>query len=489
MQTVGPYRLLQALGTCQVGGVWSATDALNNQVTVAVLSASAGRDPGWRSAFAAAANGLVQAGRLPMVTADYSAVTPWIAAAAGDASVAAQVFVTLGMSYQPLAAEPGEPGATQPAVAGPVAPEEPTEPVDAVPPRPVDDEPTRVGSGGAPRSGAGGVPQVPPQPVSGAPASGSAPVPPRPVSPPPVSVVPPRPVSPPPMSPPPMSSQPMSSQPTSVPPQPVSAPPTSVPPQPVAGMPSPTVPAASPHDPYAAGPADAGRSRRRTWLLVGAVLVALVVLGGGGGAIALTLRSDGGGTEPPPTASPSGGATATAPAEAAQPGIEPPVDGEWPADWPTFEEGEATPVADLAGVGFPFEVPEGWSCTPVTTTEDEAHYACGPGGNGDLVGGDLIVRACADPCDADRRVSMRRAEEAWGLQWVRDSGFRSWAETNEIDGQEGYGFVLVGYWRTAPEGRLDRQVVLRMSAPLEQVDDVRQLAGSVRAAIRDLTPG
>jgi hypothetical protein len=478
MQTVGPYRLLQALGTCQVGGVWSATDALNNQVTVAVLSAAAGRDPGWRSAFAAAANGLVQAGRLPMVTADYSAVTPWIAAAASDGSVVAQVFVTLGMSYQPLSAEPGapEPQAPEPQ---PPGPEEPTVPVDAVPPPPVDDEPTAVGGGGAPRSGAGGVAQVPRQPVSGAPASASAPVPPRPMSPPPMSLQP-------------MSPQPMSPEPTSVvPPRPVSPPPTSatVPPQPPAGMPSPTVPAASPYDPYPAGPAGPGGSRRRTWLLVGAVLVALVVLGGGGGAIALTLRSDGGGTEPPPTASPSGGTTATAPAEVAQPGIEPPVDGEWPADWPTFEEGEATPVADLAGVGFPFEVPEGWSCTPVTTTEDEAHYACGPGGNGDLVGGDLIVRACADPCDADRRVSMRRAEEAWGLQWVRDSGFRSWAETNEIDGQEGYGFVLVGYWRTAPEGRLDRQVVLRMSAPLEQVDDIRQLAGSVRAAIHALTPG
>jgi hypothetical protein len=470
MQTVGPYRLLQALGTCQVGGVWSATDALNNQVTVAVLSANAGRDPGWRSAFAAAANGLVQAGRLPMVTADYSAVTPWIAVATGDGSVVAQVFVTLGMSYQPLA---GEPGVPEPApgdeptqrVADPAVPaEEPTEPVSAAP----------VSASAA----------VPPQPTS-PPPSWLRPTSPPPTSPPATSVVPPRPVSPPP----------------TVPPQPVSGPPISAapgyggPPQPGQGygpgpgMPSPTVPAASPHDPYAAGPADAGRSRRRTWLLVGAVLVALVVLGGGGGAIALTLRSDGGGTEPPPTASPSGGATATAPAEAAQPGIEPPVDGEWPADWPTFEEGEATPVADLAGVGFPFEVPEGWSCTPVTTTEDEAHYACGPGGNGDLVGGDLIVRACADPCDADRRVSMRRAEEAWGLQWVRDSGFRSWAETNEIDGQERYGFVLVGYWRTAPEGRLDRQVVLRMSAPLEQVDDVRQVAGSVRAAIRDLTPG
>jgi hypothetical protein len=281
--------------------------------------------------------------------------------------------------------------------------------------------------------------------------------------------------------------QPMSSQPTSVPPQPVSAPPTSVPPQPVAGMPSPTVPAASPYDAYPAGPADPRGSRRRTWLLVGAALAGLVVLGGGGGAVALTMRSDAGGPEPTPSAAPS--TAVDAPEPAAQPGIEPPADGEWPADWPAFEEQEATPITDLAGVGFAFEVPEGWSCTPVTTTEDAAHYRCGPGGEGDQVGGELIVRTCPDPCDAERRVGMRRAEEAWGLQWVRDSGYRSWAATDEIDDEPRHGVVLVGYWRSAPEGRIDRQLVLRLTAPQEQADEIRKVAGSVRAAIHALTPG
>lgn len=262
-----------------------------------------------------------------------------------------------------------------------------------------------------------------------------------------------------------------------------------VPPQPMAGMPSPTVPAASPYDPYAADLAYSGRSRRRTWLVVGLVLIGLIVLGGGGGAVAFTLLPDDSKAEPPLSASPSAAVTATAPAAVAQPGVEPPLEGEWPADWPTFEEGEATPIANLAGVGFSFEVPEGWSCTPVATTDEVAHYTCGPGGRNDLLGGDLIVRACPDPCDAERRVELRRAEEAWGLQWVRDSGYRSWAETDEIDDEPRYGLVLVGYWRTTPEGRIDRQVVFRMTASVEQADEIRMVGGSVRGAIHELTPG
>jgi hypothetical protein len=449
MQTVGPYRLLQALGTCQVGGVWSATDALNNQVTVAVLSASAGRDPGWRSAFAAAANGLVQAGRLPMVTADYSAVTPWIAVAAGDGSVVAQVFVTLGMSYQPLHADPGEPDAAEPA-----APEEPT----AV---------------------------VPPQPVSGA----SAVVPPQPVSEVPTTVVPPRPVSPasgsatvPPQPPPGIPPQPVSAAPAPavVPQQPGVA----VPPQPVAGMPSPTVPAASPYDAFPAGPGSSGRPRRRTGLLVGAVLLGLVALGGGGGAVALTMQSDGDGPGPTPSTSPSTLATPPVPQPATQPGIEPPFEGEWPADWPSFEAQEpVTPVTDLAGVGFGFALPEGWTCTNVTDTEQLAHYTCGPGGDAEQIGGDLEVRPCPDPCDGDRRVQMRTTVEAWGLQWVRDGGYRSYAETSQVAGEQRYGLVIVGYWRTASEGRLDRQLVFRMTGPVDRADDLRKIANSVRDAI------
>lgn len=445
MQTVGPFRLRQALGTCQVGGVWSAADGQDNQVTVAVLTATVGRDPGWRNAFAAAANALAQAGRLPLVAADFTAAAPWVAVADGDGSVVAQVFGALGMAYQPLTADPGQWVGPEP------PPDEPAQPVmtPAAPPaepaaQPIVTPPTASAEPPAAPTASAEPPAAPTEPPT------------APTEPPAQPAGDPLPSS------------------VTIPPQPL--PPEAA--QPGGGAPPAAGAAGWPYLPVPPGP-PRRRSRHRTALLVGALALGMVVLGGGAG-IAFALRPEPGRPEPTPT----GGGTPPAPVAATQPGIEPPVDGEWPADWPTFAAQEpVTPITDLASVDFPFELPEGWDCTLVTNTDELVHHTCGLGGDADLIGGDLIVRACPDPCDGDRRVQLRMAVEAWGLQWVRDGGFRSWAETGQVAGEQRYGLVIVGYWRTATEGRLDRQVVFRMTGPVDQADEIRKVANSVRDAI------
>jgi hypothetical protein len=100
MQTIGPYQLVQALGECPVGGVWSAVDADNNGATVALLTTAAAHDPGWRNAFAATANALAQSGEVPLIAGDYAGPTPWVASAARDGSVLGRVFIALGLEFQ-----------------------------------------------------------------------------------------------------------------------------------------------------------------------------------------------------------------------------------------------------------------------------------------------------------------------------------------------------------------------------------------------------
>jgi hypothetical protein len=154
---------------------------------------------------------------------------------------------------------------------------------------------------------------------------------------------------------------------------------------------------------------------------------------------------------------------------------------------PGFDADEpVNPMTGLIGErsGQTFGVPEGWDCSSVSAQGTFVQYECGPGGDATEVGGDLIIRSCPDPCDERRRDQMRAEIDAFGLQWVRDSGFRSWADDTEIAGEERYGLVIVGYYRTSPEGRLDRQLVLRMTAPIEQMDDIRKIANSVRDAIK-----
>jgi hypothetical protein len=416
MQTIGPYQLVQALGTCPVGGVWSAVDAANNGVTVAVLNTAAAHDPGWRNAFAATANSLAQSGEVPLIAGDYSGSTPWIASAARDGSVLGRVFIALGMEYQ-VAGAPGE-------GADPSGSEKQTGLATGSP---------QVASNSAePVSGS-------PQPVSGAPSEATAPM--------------------------------------ATGASPYQPPATGFPYEPQAGS--------SPHtvSPFSVPPAEP--PRRSKVPLIGVVVLVLAVLVGGGGALAVILWPDSG--EPTVQQSPE----PTAPAEPtlpppSQPGIEPPLDGEWPVDWPAFGPDES--VNEMEGLvgelpAQAFQVPEGWECPSVEAQGTFAHYTCGPDGDATDIGGDLIIRLCPDPCDLERRDQMRAEIDAWGLRWVHASGPRYLAETTEIDGEERYGLVVTAYYRTRPEGRIDRQLVLRMTAPVERAGEIRKIANSIHDAV------
>jgi hypothetical protein len=225
--------------------------------------------------------------------------------------------------------------------------------------------------------------------------------------------------------------------------------------------------------------------RSRLPMLLGIIALIVVLLGAGGAVYYFVLRDDGKPTGKPSTP-PSPVSSAEPQASASQPGIEPPKAGEWPAAWPKFAAGEATrTMAKLPGLQFDFKVPDGWDCAEASRAAGVAKYTCQPPvDGGDAMGGDVIVRTCPDPCDADRRVRMRRAEEAWGLQWVRAGGFIAWAETTKVNGAARYGLVVVAYWRSAADGAINRQMVFRMTAPPAKADDLRKVANSIRDAIR-----
>jgi hypothetical protein len=211
-------------------------------------------------------------------------------------------------------------------------------------------------------------------------------------------------------------------------------------------------------------------------MMIGALL--LGVVGGALGTIALQ-----------PNRSPTRTAVATDdPVDPAlptnppqQPGIEPPEGGGWPDDWPEFTDADGTrEMTDLDGLGFSFDVPDGWDCTQTGRTSGFVRYRCGvPEGDGVSVGGDLIVRACDRPCTESRRTEMRQLEEAWGLQWIRSGRFTTWAEGPAVENGR-YGLVYLSYWRSNPEDAIDRQLVLRMTAPPGQENVVRKVANSVR---------
>ena len=92
-----PYQLIEPVGSCQVGTVWSAVDEHGRALTVAVLDAGAAIDPRWREAFANAANAQ-QAG---FVHADFAAAAPWVAYVVSGGPGAERVFLALGMDYRP----------------------------------------------------------------------------------------------------------------------------------------------------------------------------------------------------------------------------------------------------------------------------------------------------------------------------------------------------------------------------------------------------
>lgn len=197
MQPDRPYQMIEVLGSCQVGTVWSAVDVQGRALTVAILSATAGADQRWREAFAAAANALgqPQSGGPHFLYADFTAATPWVACAVDGGSGAERVFLALGQEYQPVPPDFGDSagpvttvrsGATAgvgPPTAGPLTAATPplddaevTQRVPAVGSRPAAG--MNPWSAGPPVS-----PAAPAAPVSAPPAAPVAPVSSPPVSP------------------------------------------------------------------------------------------------------------------------------------------------------------------------------------------------------------------------------------------------------------------------------------------------------------------
>jgi hypothetical protein len=167
------------------------------------------------------------------------------------------------------------------------------------------------------------------------------------------------------------------------------------------------------------------------------------------------------------------------------PGIEPTTEGEWPSGWARFEGGDASKrLTGLSGLGFSFDVPSSWECRSVGDTIT-VRYQCGSGfGTPDEIGGDVIVRTCPESlCTGDRRAAMRKVEEAWGQQWHRAGNVFCWTETTAFDGPPHYGLVVVGYWRSVNDGVLDRQIVVRFTAPADKAAEIQKVANSVRMEV------
>lgn len=79
---------------------------------------------------------------------------------------------------------------------------------------------------------------------------------------------------------------------------------------------------------------------------------------------------------------------------------------------------------------------------------------------------------------------MRAAEEAWGLRWRNAGQYATVVETLKANNTTRYGLVVVAYWRSVPEGGLDRQLVLRMTGPAAWNDELRRVANAARDSAR-----
>ena len=103
MQPVDPYQLVEMLGSCPAGSVWSAVEPHGEQITVAILDADAAADERWREAFSSAAEALADpTARAPTFRyANFTARIPWVACGAGPGEGAERVFLTLGQDYRP----------------------------------------------------------------------------------------------------------------------------------------------------------------------------------------------------------------------------------------------------------------------------------------------------------------------------------------------------------------------------------------------------
>jgi hypothetical protein len=213
-----------------------------------------------------------------------------------------------------------------------------------------------------------------------------------------------------------------------------------------------------------------------------AALLALAVGAAGGTLFGTTLADDG------PTTTTTPGTESPAPAPQlptpSQPGVEPPSGASWPRQWPVFSSTEPSKeISTLEGIGFGFTVPQNWECRPVTNESGFAHYRCGAGSGQTEIGGDVEVRDCPAPCDAQRWDTMRKAVDAWGLRWAKSGNFLYWTETTTINGTPRYGLVFVLFWRSSQEKAIDRELVFRMTAPTGQANDLRKVANSMRESL------
>ncbi len=448
-----PFRLGEALGSCQAGGVWSAVDHQGRPVTVAVLADGVAGDPEWRAAFAHAASVLQQswpAGVFSDVVAD----SPWFACVTDTGARAEQIFGMMGLDFFPV-----PPGQGPPVPTGDDNGQRPA-PAEAVLPW------AQPASAGTPTAW----PSVPSRdalaiPVEGresaAPSAETSPVSPA------------------------VSSPPAPWQPAPAPVQPSHTPWAPAPPdqQAPAFPPPPDFP--PPPAPDRFGPASPPRRRRAVlWSIVAVLVVA--VLGVGVGIVVWNGTRGGPGRRP--TAAAASGSPALGPAPVASalhPGVEPPAAGGWPTTWPRFKDADRvlTYVAP-AQPGFVVRVPQGWKCAPAAQATGYTKYTCGWGSaSGSSVGGEFVIRGCPDQCAASTRREMRTQEEAWGLQWIQGGANSTWAESTsvKVDGATRYGLVVVAYIRAnTTDGAIDHQLVIRMISTTIAVDQVREVVNLLR---------
>jgi hypothetical protein len=432
MQSDSPYQLVKPLGSSQVGTVWSAVDAGGRLLTVAVLDADVASDQRWRDAFITAANGLQPHpdGRR-YLDADFVASAPWVICVEDGGPGAEQVFLALGADYQPVPPEAVNSPARPPEAANP-----PAQPPQVEMPRA---QPVQTGDSPTQPPEAAMPPAQPPEPSPTATADQQA-VMPMPVSTPPDSNRGP--------------SQQVPVVPSSpYPLDPLTSPVRRIEPSPPRGRPT------------------------RLWIAIAALVILILI--GGGTVFALTRT---GGTAAPP-ASPARSTTA-APLPTPSPlhpGLEPPRPGDWPTKWPKFGNKDKVKTIGLDGVSFTLAMPAGWNCVRAGSSEGSVRYNCGTSlGANQEIGGELTVRTCPAPCDVARQDTMRKVEEAWGLQWRFAGQGATLAETLKLNGASRYGIVLVAYFHGTPLGPIDHQLVLRMTAPVTWVDEIRKVANSVR---------
>jgi hypothetical protein len=223
------------------------------------------------------------------------------------------------------------------------------------------------------------------------------------------------------------------------------------------------------------------RSRRRAGPWIGVAVVAVLVAA----TMVVAWRAVAGIAEPaaqPTTAAPPAAATSAAP----RPGREPPLPGGWPSSWPKFKPPPDMRTLTLDGLSFTFVAPVTWSCSPRGSAAGSVSFTCrAPIGNDEDIGGELTVRDCPSPCDDEVRASMRAPEDAWGEKWRFAGNDVTIAETHNFNGRpEHYALVLIANFASKPDGAVDRQLVMRMDAPEDWLNDIRKFANSLRDAVK-----